>query len=80
MKMKMTSNRKLHKFPWRAASTAAAVALLLLTLTSCKKKQTAATANAQADAQTAAIASGAAVPAARHIADGTNVSVDGGNS
>jgi hypothetical protein len=78
--MKMTSSRKPHKFPWRAVSTAAVVAFLALTMTSCKKKQTPAASNAQADAQTAAIASGAAVPAALHIADGTNVSVDGGNS
>lgn len=80
MKMKRTSNRRLHKSPWRAVSAIAAAALLTLTLASCKKKETPAAANAQAETQTAAIASGPAVPAARHIADGANVSVDGGNS
>lgn len=79
MKTNMTSSHRLLKSQGRAALTAALVALLALTITSCKKKPTPAAANAQADAQTAAIASGAAVPAARHIADGTNVSVDGGN-
>jgi hypothetical protein len=80
MKMKMTSIRKSHAFPSRPVFAAALIALLALTLTSCKKKPTAESANAQADSQTAAIAGGTAVPAARHIADGTNVSVDGGNS
>ena len=78
--MKIISSRKFHPFPSRTIFATVLLALVALTLFGCKKKVTPAAANAQADEFTAAIAGAPAIPAARHIADGTNVSVDGGNS
>jgi hypothetical protein len=80
MKMKLTSSRKFHVSPFRTVIAAALLALVAVMLTSCKKKETPAASNAQADEQTASIAASPAIPAPRHIADGNNVSVDGGNS
>src|ERR1039458_5347088 len=71
---------KVNRARWRLLGSAAAILLLVLEPAGCKKKQPpAAVAAAQADAQTAAIAQNSAIPVSRHIADGTNVSVEGGS-
>lgn len=70
--------------PMQTALSSTVVALMVLTLSSCKSRQpppaqTAQSANANASAQTSAIASGADTPQAIHIANSNNVSIDGGS-
>lgn len=78
--MKITTRFTTGNSRWGLLGSTAAIALLVLAPAGCKKKQPpAAAVAAQADAQTAAIASASAAPAARHIANGSNVSLDGGS-
>jgi hypothetical protein len=77
MKKKTISHSKLN---WKSIATGTVVAMLALSPTSCKKKETPSTANAQANSQIAQIAGGSTDAATPHIADGTNVSVDGSKS
>ena len=79
-----SQHRNPRNSPTQTVLSSAAVALMVFTLSSCKSKpvppkQTAESANANAGAQTSAIASGPDTPQAIHIANSNNVSIDGGS-
>jgi hypothetical protein len=76
--MKIQMPRKTDFFRLRLLGSAAAIAVLALAPTGCKKKPQAPA--AQAEAHPGAIAGASATPVKRHIGDGQNVSVDGGQS
>lgn len=69
-----------RNLPWKSITRAAAIVMLALAPTSCKKKETPSATKAEADSQISKISDGAPSQAELRIADGTNVSVDSGNS
>jgi hypothetical protein len=76
MKMNLISRRALS---FKSISAGALVALLALSPTACKKKPTVESSNADANSKIAALASGPATPAQRHIPGSDGVSIDGGS-
>jgi hypothetical protein len=77
MKIRSISSRRLN---WKSVGTTAVIALLALFPTSCKKKPNVAAANTQAGTQIAQIAASSGAPAALHVPNGDNVSLDGSKS
>lgn len=77
MKAKLTGSCEMTRIFFR---TGAMVALLALPLGGCKKKPTVASATADANSKISSLSAASAPEAIRHIADGVNVSVTGGNS